>query len=490
MAARRARSFKTDESFLEKIAIGAIGTRKVFDHLSVMGQKPVALDRGSMSFKLWKTIKIKRLRVPDILCVASGTCIESRAKTNLQISMSHSTSDPDRGWDFGLADDDFVALPVCSKVGDGPVDWEASDLVQYVRVGDLRRTFSQGLVIQETPKGSQEGFETRLTWPASVASSDGTISEIADTRLKFRRVSDGTTISLSRAKRNIALTPLVREGDTIRAGQIVLSVVPVHTEIPTCGPLDADHYVSMLNSRSLSDRYASAKALAFFDDERVAPALQRILEDLTEHIYVKLEAAATLMQAGSDTGQRFIEDTLRAEYLENRLEAVIVLGEIRTSESMRILCQCLLDGDQHAEIRAGAAWSLGEMQSSDAVGALLRSFEAVSVPIRAEAARALAKLARQHRARILDSFPTTPPESRPGVAWALARAGGFTVADLLPLRVDDDARQWIAYMIGNQPPEQFVAEIALLQSADPEVYFGVNVLWKILTSWTHGLTEY
>ena len=94
MSGRRA--FKTDASFLEKISAGAVGTAKVFQDLSKQGHLPIELERGSMSFKIWKRIKIKRVRVPDILCVRCGIRVESRAKTTLRITMSHSTSNPTR----------------------------------------------------------------------------------------------------------------------------------------------------------------------------------------------------------------------------------------------------------------------------------------------------------------------------------------------------------------------------------------------------------
>src|SRR2546427_10221655 len=84
MASRR--SFKSDESFLEKISIGAIGTRRVFENLKKQGHHPLELERGSMSFKIWKTVKIKRIRVPDILCVRCGRRVESRAKTKFEVS--------------------------------------------------------------------------------------------------------------------------------------------------------------------------------------------------------------------------------------------------------------------------------------------------------------------------------------------------------------------------------------------------------------------
>jgi len=76
-------SFKSDYSFLEKLAIGAYGTRRVIEDLKRQGHTPIELERGSTGFNIWKSIKIKCVRVPDILCVNNGIRIESRAKTKL-----------------------------------------------------------------------------------------------------------------------------------------------------------------------------------------------------------------------------------------------------------------------------------------------------------------------------------------------------------------------------------------------------------------------
>jgi hypothetical protein len=191
------RSFKTDESFLEKIAIGAIGTRRIFDHLVASGHRPIELERGSMNYKIWKKIKIKRVRVPDLLCTACGIRVESRAKTNLLITMSHSESSPERGWDYGLTNDDNVALVLCQHTGDSPVDWTASELVQYVQVKHLREAFRSKKVITEKPKGAGEGFEIRVTWPAVVAANRGRVVEITKDVLKYKREEMTGTLELS-----------------------------------------------------------------------------------------------------------------------------------------------------------------------------------------------------------------------------------------------------------------------------------------------------
>jgi hypothetical protein len=52
------RFLKSDESFLEKISIGAVGTRYVYDDLKKQGHKPVELERSSIRTakkeRVWK----------------------------------------------------------------------------------------------------------------------------------------------------------------------------------------------------------------------------------------------------------------------------------------------------------------------------------------------------------------------------------------------------------------------------------------------------
>ena len=103
-------SFKSDDSFLRKLAVGAAGTNATIDRLKELGFSPIELERGSTGFKIWKKIKIKRVRVPDILCQQTGLRFESRGKSKPEISMSHSLRDPKRAWDAGMRDDDFVSL--------------------------------------------------------------------------------------------------------------------------------------------------------------------------------------------------------------------------------------------------------------------------------------------------------------------------------------------------------------------------------------------
>jgi HEAT repeat protein len=196
------------------------------------------------------------------------------------------------------------------------------------------------------------------------------------------------------------------------------------------------------------------------------------------------------MRRGHAAGRKFLAATLQDEYLENRLEAAIVLGEVATPEAAQLLVATLGDQHQHPEIRAGAAWSLGELRYREALPSLIKSFSDLDMPVKIEAARALAKIARRYLDEVIQALPTGTPEERPGIAWALSKADGFRVSQLLPTLVDEDARQWVAYIIGTQDREKMVSEIETLAECDPQVYFAATVLWKIIASWVYDLEEY
>jgi len=488
MATRR--SFKSDASFLEKISMGATGTLAVFCNLGKQGHSPIVLERGSTSFKIWKNIKIKRIRVPDLLCINCAKCIECRAKTSMGISMSHSQADPERGWDRGLDDGDRIAFVVCDRAGDDPTAWEPREPVQYVSVEHLREAEEAGQAIITEPKGAGEGFEMRILWPISVAKAPGTIRSVQEHRIQYNRERDDRVITLKMLKNGKELSPLVVAGDSIRQNQVIASVVSVSSCFP-CKSIDSEgHYLELLRSASLVKKYAAVKALGTFSSPEVREELLCRMGDPDEHVYVRLEAAAGLARQGQEQGFELFKEYLTHRYLEQRLEAVIVLGEIANDRSCTLLVEALLDRSQDPEIRAGAAWSLGELRNRLGLDALVESFEAVENNIRVEAVRALGKLAERFTPDIINKFTASSASALPGISWALSKAGAFHVHDLTELLINEDARRWVAYVIGSQEPNKYICEIEDLKQQDPEVYFAVTVLWTIMSSWVWGLEEY
>jgi len=490
-------NLKTDESFLEKISIGAIGTKEVYENLLKSHHRPIELERGSMSYKIWKSIKIKRIRVPDILCVDCGKRFESRAKTKLEITMSHSNNDKDRAWDYGLNNDDYVALVACKRNGDSPIDWKASSLIQYIKVSELKDTFGKNIVKQETRKGVQEGFESRITWPSAKASADGKISYISSLddekkKIQFKRNLDNRTITLSLVKQRVTieLFPIVKVGDLIEENEIIASVVQVYHTVECQKDKDAEYYKNKLNSISLSERYAAAKALSYFNiDKDIYNILKKKLSQEEEHIYIKLECAASLSRQEHHAGFDFIKHCINSEHLVDRLEAVIISSEINNENSFTILTECLKDTTQHHEIRAGAAWALGELGRKESINVLKNSFNALETNIKVEAARALSKISRNNVSDVIKLLSLGNPEEKQGIAWAISK-NEFRINDLLPFLTDRETRTWISYIIGMQNKENYLTEIENLKKKDSEVYFAVTVLWRIMESWINGLEEY
>ena len=162
-------NFKGDESCLRKLAVGAAGTNATIGRLKDMGFNPIELERGSTGFKIWKKIKIKRVRVPDILCLNTGLRFESRGKTKLEISMSHSLNDPKRAWDSGMRDNDFVSIVVFEQEDDSPVHLKQVSPVHFASVRDMRSAFVAEQISTTKPKGVEEGSEIRVLWVCASA---------------------------------------------------------------------------------------------------------------------------------------------------------------------------------------------------------------------------------------------------------------------------------------------------------------------------------
>ena len=70
--------FKVDSSFLRFVTMGAIGVRAAVPILRSAGFRPIELERYCSSNKIWTT-KVKRLRVPDLLCVKTAGLPRSTA---------------------------------------------------------------------------------------------------------------------------------------------------------------------------------------------------------------------------------------------------------------------------------------------------------------------------------------------------------------------------------------------------------------------------
>jgi HEAT repeat protein len=217
------------------------------------------------------------------------------------------------------------------------------------------------------------------------------------------------------------------------------------------------------------------------------------MNDADEDIYVQLEAAAALAAYDDPNAWEFIESKLHSTVmtvpLETQLETVIVASEIPKERSESILIGVLQDSNRNDELRAGAAWALGQFASATSVTALVNTFNSSSLEIKIEAARALLRIAEPQVPHLVDLLMNCESPRRDGISWALARTGNFNPAEIVA-DADDNLRRWISYMVGYGKENFAQADVEAICNADPEVYFAASVLWQIVTSWVHDLKEY
>ncbi len=350
--------FKTDTSFLRFLTMGARAVHRTMDQLRVLGFEPIELERYCGSNKIWAT-KVKRLRLPDLLCIKTGLRVEVRAKTDLKIRMSDAPSNPERVWDAGNRDEDVVALIACFDKDEGP---EPADRAIFFSVKALRDSVVHSRL--GPPKSASEGAERDRTWPGIVPTCDGTVIDVTPDRLIVEMRTTGSTTRrqtyLLRGK-----VAYVRPGDTFSAQTTILAGVPrALANLPSYlrkryKPLDD------LRARAAVDRYAAAKALRFRGDLRDAavPALENLLRSETEH-RVALEAAGSAAAVGSAYGQEWISSFIwnNASPSELRVEATLILAELGATPFTRELLNRVARDPafEGQEIRQIVVWGLGK----------------------------------------------------------------------------------------------------------------------------------
>ena len=177
--------FKVNSSFLRFLTMGALGVRSVLAELKSRGFEPIELERYCTSNKIWTT-KVKRLRLPDLLCVKTGMRVEVRAKSDLMIRMSDAPNNPERAWDAGLRQEDLVALVGCAEGPNGPVP---ADEAAYFSVAMLRD--SVRLSKLGPPKSASEGAERDRTWPSTVPRRPGRVLSLDNDKLVVMLEGDG-----------------------------------------------------------------------------------------------------------------------------------------------------------------------------------------------------------------------------------------------------------------------------------------------------------
>lgn len=305
--------FKSDREFLRNISIGAVGTRKVASLLDAGGFRVIELERYCTCNKIWAT-KIKRLRVPDLLCLKTGTRIECRAKSALKLTMSHAVNNADRAWDKGLRDSDLVAFIYCTPDGD---TWSAAGRVNLFAVGEMRRTAHRAGLGRM--KAASEGSEIQLTWTATVPANAGTVAAVSPDRIETV-LSGGRRQSYRLRRKEFDLSPHVVVGDTFGAGDTIIA-----SELPSERSANLLDELARDNANPSELRAAAVWALAAMPRPHAAGPLTYVNDD------DELTAVHAIVASSRLISDENIEAVLAEIDDDQRRSAGIVRAVLRSS---------------------------------------------------------------------------------------------------------------------------------------------------------------
>jgi hypothetical protein len=479
--------FKSDREFLRNVSIGAVGTRRIAAILSQGGFRIIELERYSSSNKIWAT-KIKRLRVPDLLCLDSGIRIECRAKADLKITMSHAVNNPDRAWDKGLRDNDIVAFIRC-----WPTDgiWTASDRAALFRVGDMRSTWQ--LAKQERMKSASEGSEVRVTWPATVPNRAGKVLSVSPDSIRTQLAS-GRQQSYRLARESDSgrfnLIPHVKSDDTFGDGDTILaSSLPLMLS-PSASSVQRYDFFPDLESDSAESAYVAVKALGFLPELRAKSrsCLGGVVENSPDG-RIRLEAAASLARLGFHEGwdsiSRIVSDSDTAS--EYRMESALILAEMPDRRSIDLLKGLLEDTSNDSELRAAGAWGLADVSTDAESAGLVAHVHDTDEVVAVHAILALSRLIRPDNIEaVLQKVGEDARQSA-----GLVRATLLTRLDFVPDIVrliragSEQRRQWLLYLLacrGRAACGEYLSDQA------PELLTELDFFWTHqVENWTNRL---
>ena len=492
-------ALKPDSSFFRKIVIGAIGTRAVSNNLAQYGHAIVELERGSMDTKLWKDVKRKRVRIPDLVCTRCGLRVESRAKTNSELAMSHSVTDEARSWDFGMVDSDLIAFPVCKAIDEDywsagrlGVDssyWHERNWVRWLCGMHINyfetRSFRSIPHTRTGTKGVTEGSETTVSWDAIFCSRSGTVERTEGGKLTIRRGSDGHRHTRAIPDR---FQVFVQTGDSVEVNQVIAgSIEPLtHGNLRCPGVLPQGHISQLLQSRERTQRFTGVKLARIRGESEFCDAIRDLAGDNEEDVYVRLEAAAYLAAICCLQEPGVFQTFLTSPDQQTQLEAAITLGETGTPGAVILLSAILEDRRQPYFLRSAAAWSLGRIGDEESARKLIQSFADFDLNIRDEALQGIVSIGGPALPLLLANLRDSDQDVAAGCAEALREQQPLqpeTVQRIAEEIRSGDRADWAIWLAGNIPRDQIAVAIAELQESRPELHYVVTLLWSFIESW-------
>lgn len=353
-------SFKEDADFARFLTMGVYGAWAIKNDLESRGHRIIELERFALANKIW-SIKVKRLRIPDLLCISCGRRFESKAKSKLEIRLSHSSADGREWFGGGMRKNDVFAFVRVSMTELGP---EIGRPLYLTRESLEEAT---GTLKEGTRKAISEGSETDVKWPAWVPSYSGTlIGWSQDDPMAVVVKTDAGVVRTYRGanswpKAYLYLAP----GESFEGGSTIVAG-PVAPTDPVC-PGETWDWSRDFWSSDRTERYAAIKATRSKQAGELVATVEALLSQ-EDDWRVKLEAMALLASYKPEPWlMEIFEMGANVELpLEQQMEAVLVLSEIAHPQTAAFLYNIAQPSRRrHQEIRAAAAWGLGQGASPD-----------------------------------------------------------------------------------------------------------------------------
>ena len=466
--------FKTDTSFLRFLTMGAVGVRATMAQLRADGFDPIELERYCTSNKIWAT-KVKRLRLPDVLCVRTGLRVEVRAKSDLKVRMSDAPTNCDRRWDVGLRADDVVAFVPCDG---GGKKIRAVGAPVFFLVGDLRASVRRTKL--GPPKSASEGAERDREWKSTVPSQDGEVLQVTKDKIVAQLESGRRQTYRLGGK-----APYVRAGDRFKGGVSIIAGV-----VARLAPLAAARVrkwdpVRTLKAPDAVDRYAAAKAIPYRSTGGLQAGralLTGIKGEKDDRVALEMAASAARLQAAGGF-EHVVGTVWNQERGDLRMEAVLILCELATTEAAkelkRIATAAEFAGD---ELRRAATWGLGKAGCrayADLVDLLGDGDDALAL-------HAIAAFGPDTPTGVVESLVEElrrgGVRERPAASEALRLIGSEAVLHALisTLRGGDGPRAWILATLGRLDAVTVRSALAgdsLLAEVEPLLALGPAENW-------------
>lgn len=349
--------FKEDADFARFVAMSAVGAAVAADVLRERyGHEPIELERYAMANKVWQS-KVKRLRLPDLLCTRCGLRIEARAKSKLGIVLSHSDS-PGRRWDDGgMRDSDlFAFMRVESPPGTFPPRVAEP---MWFSTAALRASAHHAR--RSSPKAASEGSEVTMTWPCWVPNNGGTFEKIDEEGRIVWRDDSGARRRYWQWRnwpgpRHNYLHP----GETFEPASHIVAGIVEATESLAC-PGNSWNVAAALGDSDDVERLAAIRAVGIDPEHQLAHLLTGIALDRTEDWRVRLEARIALARTDPQRWVPSVAATVNdAPDREQSMEAVLALTELPADDAAEALVGIARRIEYHQDVRSAAAWGVGQ----------------------------------------------------------------------------------------------------------------------------------